>query len=49
MKEFVKISDASLFFEEYNSNDWNRIEIPGTSYRKFEEPKPWKKLYIESF
>ena len=25
MKEFGKISDGSLFFEEYNSNDWNRI------------------------
>jgi hypothetical protein len=35
MRDFVKVSDGSLFYEEYNSNDWTRIEIPGTSYRKF--------------
>ena len=46
MREFGKISDGSVFFEEYNSKDWNRIEIPGTSYRTFEQPKPWKKVYI---
>ena len=39
MKTFVKTSDGSTFFEEYNSNDWNRIEIPGTAYRTLEEPK----------
>ena len=41
MKTFVKTSDGSTFFEEYNSNDWNRIEIPGTAYRTLEEPKIW--------
>ena len=25
MKDFNKISDGSLFLEDYNSNDWNRI------------------------
>ena len=49
MKKFVKTSDGSTFFEEYNSNDWNRIEIPGTAYRTLEEPKIWRKVYIDSF
>lgn len=49
MRNFVKVTDGSTFFEQYNSNDWNRIEIPGTSYRTFEEPKPWQKIYIDSF
>ncbi len=35
MRDFNKISDGSLFFEDYNSNDWNRIEVPATIYSKF--------------
>ena len=35
IKTFDKVSQGSLFFSQYNSNDWNRIEVPGTSYRKF--------------
>lgn len=35
MRDFNKISDGSLFFEDYNSNDWNRIEVPATIYCKF--------------
>lgn len=49
MKLFSKVTDGSTFFEEYNSSDWPRIEVPGTSYCRFEEPLPWNKVYIESF
>jgi hypothetical protein len=49
MKFFVKVSDGSTWFEEYNSSDWMRLEVPGTSYTQFEEPQSWNKVYIESF
>jgi hypothetical protein len=46
MRYFSKLSDGSTFFEDYNSNDSNRIEVPGTSYCRFEEPHVWNRIYI---
>jgi hypothetical protein len=49
IRDFTKISDGSMFFENYNSSDWNRIEVPATIYCKFEEPLSWNRIFIESF
>lgn len=35
MKYFTKLSDGSLWFEEYNCSDWVRLEVPGTSNNRF--------------
>ena len=49
MRYFTKLSDGSLWFEEYNMSDWMKLEVPGIIYNKFEQPLPWNKVYIESF
>jgi hypothetical protein len=36
MKYFTKLSDGSLWFEEYNLSDWMKLEVPGITYNKFE-------------
>ena len=46
MKYFTKLSDGSLWFEEYNMSDWMKLEVPGILYNKFEQPLPWNKVYI---
>ena len=35
MRYFTKLSDGSLWFEEYNMSDWVKLEVPGTIYNKF--------------
>lgn len=49
MKYFTKLSDGSLWFEEYNMSDWTKLEVPGITYNQFEQPLPWHKVFIESF
>lgn len=46
MKYFTKLSDGSLWFEEYNMSDWLKLEVPGITYNQLEQPLPWNKVFI---
>lgn len=49
MKYFTKLAEGSLWFEEYNMSDWMKLEVPGITYSRFEQPLPWNKVFIDSF
>lgn len=46
---FLTLSDFSVFFDEYASNDWPRIMLPGQFNTCGEEPIKETNITIQSF